>query len=87
MCLLHQNVSSLKNELLELETNVLTVQTIPDIVEFMKTGLHDGFLNSGLELYEFDIHRQDRTIHNHPLVRGGNFMICTKKQLKAVPIV
>ena len=39
------------------------------------------------KLHEFDIHWQDRTVQNNPSVRVGGVMICTKKQLKAVPIL
>ena len=87
MTLLHQNVRSLKNKLVDLKTNILNILPCPDIVVFTETWLHDGFLNSELELFDFDIHRQDRNPQNNPSTRGGGVMICTKKQLKAVPIL
>ena len=87
MCLLHQNVRSLNNKLFELKANIQTVQPCLDFIVFTETWLQDGFLNSELELHDFDIHRQDRTVLNSSSSRGGGVMICIKKQFKAVPIL
>ncbi|CAH2107681.1 unnamed protein product [Euphydryas editha] len=81
--LYYQNTRGLRTKCLELYNNILCNDY--DLLLFTETWLQADILSTELCDNRYDIHRNDLDLHATNKKSGGGVMLCSKKELNAVP--